>query len=146
MAICPTCGRTEPGKPRSPEHHRRYFKVLSLAFDHWPENHVEKFDNIDDFRAWVQMRAGHFESTKINLEGANPHIVEKIAGAALRSAGTHARARVHGHDLYIYRPKSIRFDRLGQHEFTALSASVEAVIKAEGNLDAEELLKNAEAP
>ena len=146
MAICPTCGRTEPAKPRSPDHHRRYFKVLALAFEHWPDTHAEKFDDLESFRAWVQMRAGHFESTKLSLEGANPHIVERVASAALKSSGTYARARVYGSDLYVYRPKSISFGRLDQKAFSELSASVETVIKVEGNLDAEELLKNADAP
>lgn len=146
MTICPTCGRTTPGKPRSVEAHRRYFKVVSLAFEHWPENHREApFPDLESFRAWVQMRAGHYTSTSVELDGDADAAV-KAATAALRAAGSYARARVVGDRMIVYRPSSVAFSKLSQSEFNELSAQVEAVIKAEAHLDAEELLKAADGP
>ena len=145
MTICPTCGRTTPGKPRSPEHHRRYFKVISLAFHHWPETHKEQFSDLEAFRAWVQMKAGHYNSTSVEIEG-DSDVAIRAATVALRAAGSYARARVIHDRLFVYSPKSIAFSKLSQSEFNELSAQVEAVLKAEAHLDAEELLKAADGP
>ena len=42
-------------QPRNVNFHRKYFSLLNLAFDN-----QEKFNNIEDFRAWSTMKAGYY--------------------------------------------------------------------------------------
>lgn len=135
MAICPTCGATAPGKPRSPEHMRRYFAVMNVIYASWPSAHVEQFSTMDAMRVWLQMKAGHYETFKIDLQNADPDAAVVIAQAAMNVAGSYARARVVGNELVIYKPKSIAFSKLSQHEFTKISGEVEAVILAETGIE-----------
>ena len=131
MAICPTCGRSEPGKPRSPEHMRRYFAVMNVVWTTWPSSHPEQFESMDDMRRWIQMRAGHRETIRIDLGNADPVAAVILAEAAMKAAGAYARARVIGSELVVFKPKSIAFSKLSQHDFTKLNAEVEAVIEHE---------------
>ena len=144
MAICPTCGRTEPGKPRSPEHHRRFFGLCKAAWEHWPSGHVEQFANPEELRKWLTLKSGHYTTTRIDLAGADPAQAVILAEAAMRAAGTYARARVIGHELVVFRPDSIAFQKLDQHAFTKLNAEVETVLELEAGLKASELLNETE--
>ena len=135
MSICPTCGRTGPGKARSPDHMRRYFAVMNVVYACWPEKHEQQFESMDAMRVFLQMKAGHYETTRIDLGDADPNMAVVMAQAAMKAAGTHARARVVGTELVIFKPKSIAFSKLSQHEFSKISSEVEAVILAETGIE-----------
>lgn len=135
MAICPTCGRSEPGKVRSPDHMRRYFAVMNVIYACWPEKHEQQFESMDAMRVWLQMRAGHYETTRIDLGDADPDMAVVMAQASMKAAGTHARARVVGTELVIFKPLSIAFSKLSQHEFSKISSEVEALILAETGIE-----------
>lgn len=128
MSICPTCGRSEPGKVRSPEHHRRFFAVCQVIWATWPEHLELQFESMEAMRVHMQMKAGHYETTRINLGDADPNTAVVVAQAAMAAAGTHAKARVVGTDLVVFKPRSISFSKLSQHEFSKLSSEVERQI------------------
>lgn len=143
MSTCPTCGSSTPAKARSSEQHRRYFKILALAFEHWPEKSGTSFDSAEDLRAFCQMKAGHYTTIRVDLNNADPAQAVIVAQASMRAAGSYARARIINDELVIFKPKSIRFDSLSQDAFNKLSAEVESVIEAESGLKAEDLLKES---
>jgi hypothetical protein len=131
MAICPTCGRSEPGKPRSLEAHNRLFAILDLFFQMWPHGHPEQFDNAEQLRKWTFLKVGHKDVIRIDLGNADPAAAVILAEAAMKAAGAYARARVIGSDLIVFRPKSIRFEAMGKHAFTKLSADIESLLELE---------------
>lgn len=117
--------------------------MIALAYEHWPTTHAEQFDDADNLRKWLQMRAGHYTTYKLDLQDADPIGAVLLAEGAMKAAGAYARARVHGCNLVVYVPKSIAFHKLDQHEFSKLSGSVESIITAESGLDPEQLLEQA---
>ena len=57
---CPACGFDvgHNAKPRSVQQIRRHFGLYRAAFTHWPESHPHQFTNAEEYRAWLQMKAG----------------------------------------------------------------------------------------
>jgi hypothetical protein len=139
---CPRCGTA---KPRSVEQHRRYFALMRAVFHHWPEAHKTQFSDAEECRVWLQMKAGHREIGVRMLLGDDRNHDLFIAEAAIRGVGSYAVPVIHGDELIVFKPKSIAFNSLGQDAFSKLNDEIDAVIKAETGLDAEQLLKEHEA-
>ena len=150
MAICPTCGRTEPGKTRSLEDHKRYFAIFKALWNHLPEEWASEFSSQEDARKFFQIKAGYFDRISIKLDGADPASAVVLAEAAMRAAGAYAKARVmdgaDGKELVVFRPQSIRFSSMDQRAFSDLRTKVEIAIETETGLKIEDLLKAADAP
>ena len=146
---CPGCGITlddKPSKPRSIDQHRRYFSVSRAIYQHWPESHDVHFSSETECRKWLQMKAGWREvAATIPLANVKPDVAVMLATAAMRAAGAHAVAVAHKGNLVIWRPQSIRFDKMQHQEFCRLNDEVEAVIESETGLKVDDLLKAMEA-
>lgn len=143
---CPNCEATfdlnRISKPRSPEQHRRFWKIMQLAFHSWPESHERQFSTQNDLRVWLTMSAGWREvAATIPLTGVKPEHAVIVATAAMKAAGANAIAVSGKGNLYIWTPRSIRFDRMGPQEFGLLNDAVAAVIAKEMNITADELLE-----
>lgn len=149
MTTCPHCGGdldVGTGKPRSLEQHRRYFAVIRAVFHHWPEAHETQFGDETECRKWLQMKAGHREiGARIPLVGINRERAMLVVEAAIRAAGSYAVPVIHGFTLVVFKPKSIAFGKLDHKAFCKLNDEIDAVIKAETGLDADQLLKEHEA-
>lgn len=144
MKHCPHCGCSLT-KARSGPDHRRFFAVIKAAFEHWPEGHDFQPDDAEHLRAWLICKAGYRISTPIDLpSNASGHVRMLFrlgVEAALRSAGNIVAFVVpHRNGVAVVRPRSIAFDKLGQHEFSDLRNAIEDVIRVETGLDPEALL------
>lgn len=146
---CPACGIViddKPSKPRSIDQHRRFFAVVRAVYQHWPESHDVQFSTETECRKWLTMKAGAREvALRMPLIGVKPQIAVIIASAAMKAAGAHAVAVEHKGELVVFKPTSIRFDKMGHQEFCKLNDDVEAVIESETGLTVDELLKAMEA-
>ena len=143
MSHCPHCGGDieRQAKPRSSEQLRRYFALLKAAFHHWPERHAHQFANVEECRAFLQMKAGHREiGAQIPLTGMSKERAMLLAEAAIRGAGSYAMPVIHGDVLVIFRPRSVSFAKMAHHDFCRLSDMVESVLQAETGLTADQLL------
>ena len=142
---CPACGCVIDREPRSLAQHRRYFAMVRAAYYHWPEYHSTQFDNEEQCRKWLQMKAGHREvAATIPLDGISKDVAMMLAEAAIKAAGSYAVPVIHGDTLVIWRPKSIAFGKLKHREACRLFDDVASVIKAETGLDPEEMLRGME--
>lgn len=92
--------RVKVQRIRNPDHHRKYFALLNLAYDYWePENQVGE-KNFDRFRKDVIILAGFYERY-VRLDGST---------------------RIE--------PKSISFGSMEQDEFEELySKTIDVIIK-----------------
>lgn len=143
---CPHCGADlhDGHKPRSLEQHRRFFKLCSVAYSHWPESHEQQFDSAEHARKWLQMKAGWREvGAHVYLgPGIESESAKLLARAAISAAEGYAHPVVKGHDLYIWRPKSIAFGKMPHEEFCALNNAVDEVIFEVFGLSGDELLQH----
>lgn len=150
MSICPHClsslDDAPGGKPRSLQQLRRYFGMLRAVFAQWPETHEQQFSDVTEMRKWLQMKAGHREiGARIELKGMSKERAMLIAEATIRGAGTFAVPVIHGTVLAVFRPKSIKFNKLGHAAFCDLNNEVDDVIFAETGLIAEQCLREHKA-
>jgi hypothetical protein len=132
-------------KVRSPADHRRFFGVIRAAYLHWPENHPWQPEDPEHLRAWLLCRAGYKSVTEIPCPPDSPPAVAKLATlaaeAAIKAAKTFGFVRPQGDALYVFAPKSLAWESLGQKEFSQVRESVEEVIKCETGKEASELLR-----
>jgi hypothetical protein len=130
---------------RSPQDHRRFFACVAAAFFHWPEHHEFQPHDAEHLRAWLLCRAGYKSVTEIPFEEEWPDAMRSLAllaaEGALKAAKSHAFIRPHAHGLYVFAPKSINWETLGQKEFGQVREAVEEVIKCETGKEASELLR-----
>lgn len=144
---CPDCGAifdwmpVGPGKPRSPEQHRRYFCGISLVYKAWPETHPEQFDNAELFRQWIQMKAGFREvDARIPLNGIEARPAYRLVKAILQTGDRLKIPVVHNGEMIVWRAQSISFLKMGHLKFCALNNATDDVIKEETGLVVQELI------
>jgi hypothetical protein len=130
---------------RSPADHRRFFGVIRAAFMHWAEGHAFQPDDAEHLRAWLLCRAGYKTVTSLEFEDhwsdeMRSTLVE-LAENLIRDAKSHAFVRPMGNVLYVFWPRSLKFEELGQKEFGHIREVVEEVIKCETRKEASELLR-----
>jgi hypothetical protein len=130
---------------RSPQDHRRFFGVCRAAFMHWPEQHEFQPEDPEHLRAWLLCRAGYKSVTEIPFEESWPEAMQQLAmltaEQVLKAAKSHAFVRPHPGGLFVFTPKSLAWESLGQKEFGQVRESVEEVIKCETGREASELLR-----
>lgn len=144
---CPVCGTRVASKPRSTPQLRRYFKLVQVAYDHLPEGSEAQHHagNVDEFRKYVQMKAGHFDVVaSAGLLDADGDDLARVMKQLAHAAGWYALPVVKGGAISIYVPKSIAYHKLSHGEACKLFDEVSAVIKDVVGVDAETLLKEAE--
>jgi len=138
MTTCPHCG----SKPRSSEDHRRFFALISAAFDQWPEGADFTPDNAEHLRAWLLCKANYRKTTMIETD--EPAATVVAIEAAFRAADTYAFVRPYGEGVAVYSPKSVSWDKLDQKKFGPIRDGVTAVIEDVIGVNADELLKQTE--
>lgn len=148
MTRCIVCGYdagASNAKPRSVEQLRRHFGLIKAAFLHWPESHERQFADVEECRAFLQMKAGAREvGAQIPLTGMSKERAMLLAEAAIRGGGSYAMPVIHGDTLVVFRPKSIAFHKMQHVEFCRLTDAVAGVIEAETGLKADDLLRETE--
>lgn len=145
---CPCCHYDLSGKtaPRSAEQLRRFFALMRVTFDNWPEGHERQFTTVDELRAFLTIKAGYREvGARVPLSGIRREQALFLAEAAIKGSGSNAIPVFHGGELIVFKPKSIAFANMEHREFCNLNDAVETVIEQETGLKVLDLMKNAEA-
>lgn len=140
--VCPNCDYGwDPAQPRSLPQHRRFFGMVKIAFENWPEKHARQFNTVLECRKYLTAKAGWYDVTsRIPLDGLSPERAILLATAGMQGAGAYAIATVHHDELVIIAPRSICFDKMGPKEFSDLSDKVADVIGRETGIDVLERL------
>jgi hypothetical protein len=134
---CPECGCLLTDV-RSLPHHRAFFAYLAFAFKHWPEDGFDDFhpDNPEHLRAWVEVRADFKKPSrhytfKTRAETAASMTAFEMDKAADRLEGTYSWVvPLKGcNGFEVVRPKSIKWEKLGEARFNLLAGKVSAIIK-----------------
>jgi hypothetical protein len=145
-------------KGRSAADHRRLFGMIGKAFDQWPEAHEFQPASVDQLRAWLTCRAGHYDSTPIFVEDIELFPKEKrdvafklvalAVEAAVKAAlaeGSYAFTRVHGDAIAVFRPRSISWSTLDQKAFGPIREAIETEIESALGVRADQLLREEAA-
>lgn len=133
---------------RSLPQHRRYFSLIAAAHHHWPESHDFQPENAEHLRKWLQCKAGHYTTTRIEVPSADDIIMRLArlsAEAAVKAAGGTAWIKPFDGGLVVFVPKSIAFDKLDHKAACKLFDEVAGVIEAEIGTKADDLLRETEA-
>lgn len=144
MSPCPHCGcDLEPrkkGKPRSVQHHRRYFAVVRAAHSHWPESHRFQPASEEHLRKWLQAKSGHHEITTLDTaDMTREQAVVALAGVIAKAAPYHF-VSASGAKLHVIQSRSIDFDTLPHLAACALFDAVADVIEAETGLKVSQIM------
>ena len=148
MTTCPTC--QQPIKtPRSLPDHRRFFGLIKAAYQHWPEQHEFQPDDQTHLRKWLLCKAGYRTQTVIPTDYAEdqPALQKLIligVEGAVKAADGYAFVRLIGKQIVVFKAQSIKFDKLTRAKWGPLREAVEAVIEAEMDVSADELLRQSE--
>ena len=147
---CPSCGfpLTEHSRARSPQDHRRFFKLIHSTYHHWPEANAFTPDSAEHLRAFLLCKAGYRDVTMIPCpEYADAKTIQMIsaaAAAALKASKSYAFIRPHAGGLAVFSPKSIAWDKLDQSGFNRIRDAVEAVIRDETGMEPDDILNHTE--
>jgi len=139
---CPHCGcEFDESDPRSTKDHRRFFKIISVAFANWPERHAHKPDNAEHLRAWLLCAAKH---RNVNVIQGDKNTVNAMK-TALSETGVYVFSfDVDGGGTAIVTPKSIKFGKAGQKRFNAVRDAVCEIIEQEIGVPVETLLREGD--
>lgn len=139
MRRCACCGCDIDA--RSSKDHRRFFKIIEVAYHHWPDGHQHKPDNEEHLRAWLLCAAKHRNVNIINGDKKTVEIMKDV----LRQNGSYVFSfDVGGGGTAVVTPKSIKFGKAGQKRFNAIRDTVCEIIEAEIGIPVETLLKEGE--
>lgn len=142
MKTCPHCGSSH-GTRSSPDH-RRLMGIIAAAYDQWPERKgLFQPMSAEHLRAWLICKAGPDFRTvaTFDMTGFTP---EQRALTAKAVAGERAIVGQQDQWLYKIEPKSMKFEKMKQAEFSRLRDAICEVIEAEIGVPAERLLKERE--
>lgn len=139
---CPICNSHDT-QARSIPQHKRFFGVLRAAFFHWPE--VSKFqpESEEHLRAYLLVKTGHHTLHSVQVNTTAIDTVLTTVRTALRAAGSYAFVETDGHDIKIFKPKSIAFHKLSSSAFNTLNQKVEEVYRENG-IDPDAVLNETE--
>lgn len=146
---CPNCGvefdARKPHKPRSVDEHRRFFGIVRAAFENWPEDHSFQPETPEHLRAWLICQAGPLYRTieEITVPDAAPQIVAAmmaIVETLIAREDGFKFSRWKGFKLTIFRPKSLRFDKMKHGDFHELNERVSETVSAALGITIKELL------
>ncbi len=150
---CPECGCILT-KARSGPDHRRFFGMITKAFEQWPEHHEFQPRDSEVLRAYLLVKSGHFNVKAVPTPlgyAENPAIrdlfrlaVEGTAAAMAAEAGYHD-IRVGAAGIEILTPRSIDYRTVSQKEFGPVRDNVQHLIEAALGVPAEQLLRERAA-
>lgn len=124
-------------KKRSSPHHKLFFAAIQAAYDNWPEDKEEQFENKEEFRAWLLCKAGYHDQIKLELD--HPDYASKCAemfAFFIKEAFGQRSIFFKSHKTFLvgFVPQSIAWDKMEQSEFTALTQKVSDILNAEINM------------
>lgn len=138
MRTCRQCGcdldEAPAKKKRSVPQHRRFFALVTAAFEHWPESHRFKPTTVDHLRKWVTAKAGYHHIQTVDTFGMDATQAIVAVAAALKAADPTHFTSVVGSKFHIISSKSIDFDTLPHLAACALFDAVADTIKSETGL------------
>ncbi len=142
-------------KYRSSPQHRRFFKVVTRAFEQWPENHDWNPIDENHLRKLLLIQAGYFEARDAEIpwpENKDDMARYAIAfGAAYdelkRWAGQYGEIRHNKNytKLRAYRAKSMNFKTMDHRTACKVMSDVEALIEQVMGCTTDQLLKEEAA-
>lgn len=115
---------------RSWEQLKFYHSGIKEAHDNWPESHEMQFDDVGDFRRWVQMYSGapkfpYRHHISCHQEGvAAPETLAAAIHGSLLAAGVNPIVVTKGEQAWVIWSKSIAVDKMNHNEFNALCNDV----------------------
>ncbi|GJM00211.1 MAG: hypothetical protein DHS20C07_18900 [Methyloligella sp.] len=135
-------------KKRSSPHHRLFFAAIQTAYDNWPEDHAEQFENKEELRGWLLCKAGYHDCIKLELD--HPDYASKCAemfSVFIQKAFGQRNIFFKSHNSLLvgFVPQSIAWDKMEQSEFTDLTQKVSDVLNAECNMSLEDFKKERAA-
>lgn len=129
---------------RSTPQHRRFFKLISVVYHHWPETHPFQPDNSEHLRKWLLIKAKHRVIHEHHAGSAAREMAALIPVLAKQLGGIYCWSWHDGPMVYVCTAKSIAYDNAGHAEFTEIINRVEDVIEKETNINPNELMAEAE--
>ena len=130
MTTCPHCGCEFTPKQRSSPQHRRFFKLVSVAYQHWPERHYFKPSSSEHLRAWLicQKDCEYREiSTVVLGREPTPYELSTIQGG-IDAAGAYAWAFPYSDGYLVVRPKSMAFDKMPHKKACTVMAIIDELL------------------
>lgn len=149
MKRCVCCGcEIDDIDARSSKDHRRFFKIVHVAYHHWPEGHDFQPASAEHLRAWLLCKADWKTVTTYQLPATDSPIqMAAFIGLIEDLLGDEDNPRFGrwvGSSLHVFKPKSIKYTRAGQKRFNKVRDAVSEIIEAEIGIPVETLLRESE--
>ena len=148
--ICPICDTPIPTgiKGRSVPQLRRYMVLMREAWKHWPDGHEYQFDDWNQLRKWLQMKAGWREVAArfpMKMPPAERRRMLNLLRLSLAVGGEFLWPVATPTEIILWRPKSIAFHAMDHDEVGDLIHAVEELLPEEMGVTAEELMQARES-
>ena len=132
-------------KPRSNDHHRRFFGLVRAVFHHWPEALEFQPDNEEHLRAYLLVKAKHrtiktFYLSDENIADECARVVPIVSAMMLHR---YCWAWSDGNAIHVAAPESTAFDKLPHLKACAVYTAVEDFLRTIG-IDPEKVLDETE--
>ena len=141
---CEKCGQGMRSYPQL----KRFMKLRSVAFKHWPGDHYFQPDNEEHLRAWLIVKTGIGATVRelpmgMMIERGTQDKWETILRETLRAAGSYSFVDVDWNRIIVRSPVSMSYDT--PHRIaTDICRAVDDVIFDVFGVTSETLLKEAE--
>lgn len=152
---CPYCsadlgaGVVETGEPtkgqlRSREQHGRWFAMISIVYEQWPEAYAEfQPTSVEHLRKWVTTKCGFVDRIDVvpppEMAFADSPEAQKAAMAWMVMIIANIRRNLeyswlvrHKGGFQVIIPKSVAFDKMKQRDFNNLSSRTETLLEEIG--------------
>ena len=140
---CKHCG--SPTRHRSDPHHRLLFAVIARAFSNWPEGDKFQPADAEHLRAYLLIKAGHFNKIDLRCENPNAISLESQIRAVLKAVCEKPTLdHTYSRGIRIYEPKSNSYAELGRAEFNTICERVFEVLSAKLRVDIKDLKRETE--
>jgi hypothetical protein len=138
---CPRCGSDDRSVPQL----RRFFKVVKVAYDYWPERSVRPTDS-EHLRAWLLCKVGWRTEVSVEIEdGQAADVGAQACKSLMKALGHHVWVVPRKDALVIIAPRSISFAKADHKTMCKVFADVEDVICREMGIEScDQLLREAE--
>ncbi len=133
-------------KPRSIDHHRRFFGLVRALFHHWPERMTFQPDNEEHLRAFLLVKAKHrtiktFYLTSDEIADECAKVVPIVTAMMLHR---YCWCWTDGNAINVAAPQSTAFDKMPHGKACEVYSAVEDYVRSIG-IDPDKVLKETEA-
>lgn len=141
---CLHCGMAAVSK-RSSVDHRRFFKVISIAFYIWPETCRFQPDNPEHLRAYLIAHTTHRTLKRVELPADIPNgeFLDRLREFVYDASGAdgHTKFGIWQKNIFqVAEPLSIDWDTVSQKQFNEIRDQVYGMILDVTGVDSETLL------